>query len=465
MFEKDFDNKILELIKKYNSAKESGSVSFFEEFELEQIFVYYFNNLDYDNALEITNNGIETYKFSSTFYNHKAEVFKELGKYQEALEILAKADVFSPNELSILLNKVDIFSIQGQIDDAIDLLSIAIEQNKGTERAELFLEMADVYEDAENYEKVIWALTECLKIDNTNEEALNRIWFSIELTEEYDYSIFFHESLIELNPYNYLAWNNLGHAYRGLKLFEKAIDSFEYVMAIEETYEPAFIDSADIYFTLEKYDKAIDLYTEVLDITSHEKEIYFSIGKCYEELQDYIMARDYYRESLGIDPYFAKAYFNIGRTYLLSKSPKSALTQLEKACKLDDKNIDYQILLADAYLILEDYEKSLGIYKKIIVSSESNKQVHLNLVTILFESGDITAAIKHIDSILNKFDDKSDLLYIKVAFLYDSDKIEEAKVILYEALEYNSEMYQLLIDLVPSIVLDKEIMDIIEEFR
>ena len=464
MFEKDFDKKILELIKKYKSAKEFGTLSAFDEQDLEKIFSYYFNHLDYENAIMVANDGIEIYKYSSTFYNQKAEVLKELEKYQEALEILSLADAFSPNEISILLNKVDIYSILGNYDEAISLISVAIDKNQGIEKAELYLELADIYEDAENYNKVIWSLKECLKIDSENEEALNRIWFSVELTEEYEFSIKFHKELIEKNPYNYLAWNNLAHAYKGTKKFKKAIDAFEFVMAIKETFEPAYIDCADIYFIVKDFKKAIDLYTEVLDITSHKKEVYFSIGTCYEELEDYSLAREYYRESLSIDPFYAKSYYNIGRTYLLNNSPKSALKQLKKAHKLDNKNIDFQLALADAYLMLEDYDNSLEIYKKIVNINESNKQIHLNLITILFESGDVRAAIKYIDSIIDKFEDISDLLYIKVAFLYDIDMFEEAKIMLYEALEYNSEMSKLLLDLMPIIKIDIEFMQIIDKY-
>jgi len=465
MFEKDFDNKIFELIKKYQLAKEQGTLSFIDENDFEQIFIYYFNNLDYDNALEVVNDGIEIHKYSSVFYNQKAEIFKELGKYHEALEILFQADAFSPNEMAIILNKVDIYSILENYDVAINLLKKVIDKSQGIEKAELYLELADVYEDAENYKKVIWALTECLQIDNQNEEALNRIWFSVELTEDYEFSIKFHKTLIDLNPYNYLAWNNLGHAYRGYKKHNEAIDAFEFVMAINETYESAYIDCADVYFNIEKYNKAIDLYTEVLDFTSRKKEIFFSIGKCYEELKNYTKARDFYRESLSIDPYFAKAFYHVGRTYLVSNSPKSALKQLEKAYKLDDKNIEFQLALADAYLLLNEYDKSLEIYKKIIDSNETNKQIHLNLITILFESGDVLGALQYIDSIIDKFKDVSDLLYIQVAFLYDIDRIEDAKAKLYEALEYNPKMSHLLIELLPYIAEDKEFMKIIDKYK
>lgn len=464
MFKKDFDDKIKELINKYELAQKKGMLPFFEEQDLEQIFLYYFNLFEFEKAIQVADVGISTFKYSFTFYNHKAETLKELSDYHQALEVLELAEIFSPNEMSILLNKIDVYSLLERYEEAILLLNEAIERSTGKEKAELYLELADVYEDAENYSAVISSLKSCLEIDNENEEALNRIWFSVELTESYEESIDFHQKLIDSNPYNDLAWNNLGHAYKGLKLHEKAIEAFEYVMAIDETYEPAYIDCADIYFHQKEYKKAIELYAEVLDITSFQKDIYYSIGKCYDALENYHLSRDFYREALSLDPYFANAYFKIGRTYLLTDSPKSALTSLKKAYKLDNKNFDFQTALAEAYLLLGQHDKALKIYDGIIKENESNKQIHLNLLTILYESGNINEAINHINSIEDKFDDISDLLYVKVAFLYELDKREEAIVKLYEALAYDSEKSQLLMDLLPILIEDKEFMQIIKAY-
>jgi len=436
MFEKDFEKKINILVSDYESAKNNGALIVFDEQELEHIFIYYYYHFDFEKAIVVAEDGIALFKFSFVFYNHKAEVLKEIGETERALEVLEQAEIFSPNEMAILLNKVDILSIQGKFDEAELILIKAVDLSSGKEKAELYLELADVYEDNEKYLEVISSLKNCLIIDNENEEALNRIWFSIELTEDYDNSIKFHKLLIDKNPYNYLAWHNLAHAYKGLKKYEKSIDAFEYVMAIKETFEAAYIDCASIYFITKKYTKAIDIYTEVLDITSYQKDVYFSIAQCYDEMGEYEKSREFYKEVLCIDPYFAKVYYNIGKSFLLTNAPKSALRQLKKANNLEKNNFDFQVSLAEAYLQLEEYQEAFKIYKNLLEDNDMNKQVHLNLITILYEADNVLEALLHIDSIQDKFDDISDLLYIKVAFLYELEKKDEAIEVLYEALEY-----------------------------
>lgn len=464
MFDKHHDKRVKELVRNYEKALKKNENFFFEEQDLDDVIFYFLTELEFEKAMILADEGIERFKYSATFYNHKAEILKEIAQYDEALEVLEQAEVFSPNEMSILLNRVDIYSILERFEEAVELLSASIDEAMGIEKAELYLELADIYEDWEKYEEVILALKSCLAIDQENEEALSRMWFSVELTEDYENSITFHKELIEKAPYNYLAWNNLGHAYKGLKQYEKATEAFEFVMAIDETYESAYIDCADVYYKNKAYQKAIDLYTEVLDFTSLKKEVFYNIGKCYDALSNYTKSREYYKEALIIDPYYARAFYKIGKAFINSDLPKSAIPQLEKAHKLDSKNFEYQVTLAEAYLLTDNHQKALAIYETVLKSNQSNKQIHLNMITILYEVGNIDEALSHIETILDKFDDISDLLYIKVAFLYELERRDEAILVLYDALAYSYETHKFLFELLPSIAFDDEFVEIIKSY-
>ena len=73
-------------------------------------------------------------------------------------------------------------------------------------------------------------------------------------------SIRFHQTLVDRDPYNYLAWQNTGQGYFNLGLFEKAIESFGFVTAINEECDLAYRDCGEAYFQLKKYGKAIELF-------------------------------------------------------------------------------------------------------------------------------------------------------------------------------------------------------------
>ena len=131
---------------------------------------------------------------------------------------------------------------------------------------------------------------------------------------------------------------------------------------------------------------------------------------------------------------------------------------------MDSKNFEYQVGLAEAYILTENHDKALAIYERVLESNESNKQIHLNLITILYEVGNIDEALKHIETIVEKFDDISDLLYIKVAFLYEQERRDDAILALYDALENNFETHQFLFELLPSVEEDEEFLKIVKDF-
>ena len=61
-----------------------------------------------------------------------------------------------------------------------------------------------------------------------------------------------HQKIIDQQPYSELAWFNLGSAYQGLKLYEKAIDAYQYAVAIDEKFDYAYRNMGDAYIRLEK---------------------------------------------------------------------------------------------------------------------------------------------------------------------------------------------------------------------
>src|SRR5262249_45447411 len=159
--------------------------------------------------------------------------------------------------------------------------------------------LADIWEDQEKYQEVINSLKNALKQDPKNEEALNRLWFCTELTGTYEDSLHFHEALIEESPYSYLAWFNLGHAYSGLGYYEQALDAYEFTMAIEENFEPAYIATGDVQFTLEHYGDALRYYLEAIKLSKPDKELYLKAGAAYEKLSELTKARSYFRKAIG----------------------------------------------------------------------------------------------------------------------------------------------------------------------
>jgi tetratricopeptide (TPR) repeat protein len=69
-------------------------------------------------------------------------------------------------------------------------------------------------------------------------------------------------AIIDDFPYNELAWFNLASAYQGIKLYEKCIDAYKFVVAINEKFDYAYRNMADAFIRLRKFKDAIEIASQ-----------------------------------------------------------------------------------------------------------------------------------------------------------------------------------------------------------
>ncbi len=101
--------------------------------------------------------------------------------------------------------KTDAYLALDQQDKAVVVLEEALHYFDGEDRQELFFELADVYDDYEEFDKVFDCFKLILEEDLTNEEALYKICFWTDFTGRNEESITLHQQIINEHPYSELA--------------------------------------------------------------------------------------------------------------------------------------------------------------------------------------------------------------------------------------------------------------------
>jgi tetratricopeptide (TPR) repeat protein len=223
-----------ELLRQYNNFKSGKKFDFIEEESFQRLIDYFDENDNLSSALEAVNFAIEQFPYSSSLLIRKADIFIATQKYYEGLALLEKAEVLDSKDINLYILKTDVFLALDFQEKAAALLEEAIVVFEGEDKIELLFELADVYDDYEDFEKVFDCLQLILEQDSTNEEALYKICFWADYTGRNEESIKIHKRIIDDYPYCQLAWFNLGAAYQGLKLYEKSIDAYKYAIAIDE---------------------------------------------------------------------------------------------------------------------------------------------------------------------------------------------------------------------------------------
>ena len=269
-------------------------------------------------------------------------------------------------------------------------------------------------------------------------------------------------SLFQLMPFNSEAQLNVDSLKRSIKDAEKNKKleiykhlSFEYLnISIEQSikYSKKAIEILeeqnkqkeisvilnDIglnYYSISDYTKALDCFIKSLEIKekiNDKKGIgntYNNIGNIYQKKNDFDMAIEYYLMSLNLrkeinDNYgIASSMDNIGKVYIEKKEYKKALEMLNYSLEISsDKGlIDIQKRnyknLSNLYLGLKNYETSLNYFKEFKKISDSVFKLKVN----------------------------KEITHLKQN--YDSEKREEANILLKKDVEFNqsrTRLYQII---------------------
>jgi tetratricopeptide (TPR) repeat protein len=458
--------EVLDLIKQYEEAAKAKQKIFLEEEHYEQIIQFYQENRAPHKALRVIEEALEQYSFSSFFYTKKAEILANNKKFEEALAVLEEAQRLDPQDINIFLIRADVYLWEGRHNDALSETEFALTlATESEDKCELYLELADIWEDLEKYDKVVEALKTAARFNPMSEEALNRFWFCTELTEQYEESVKFHEELIEQSPYSYLAWYNLGHAFAGLDLYEKSLEAFEYVIAIDEKYEAAYICCGDVKYNMGQFEDSLHYYLDAIKLSKPNKELYLKTAETYEMLSDFSKSRSYLRKAIAVDPYYDEAFFRIGETYRQEEKWSKAISSFERAVKLNKENIEFLAALADAYMSVFEGEKALDIFERIFQLDTTDKQNWINLATAYLNVEDFRKAFQVLHEAEHKFENSADILYIKAVFYFQAGNKHEALLNLERGLLMNFDEHTIIFDIDDSLLDNPAVIQVIEQYR
>lgn len=461
----DENEDLKELLKQYEDLRLGRGKSFLMEDAFERIVDHFDEKDDLLSAMEAVDAGLEQYPFSSTLIIKKADLLIATRKYYEALEILEQASVLDHSDIDIYILKTDAYMALDQQEKAVALLEEALNLFDGDDKINLLFELADVYDDYEEFDKVFDCLKLILKTEPSNEEALYKICFWTDFTGRNEESIRLHLWIIEETPYSELAWFNLAAAYQGLKLYEKSIDAYKYALVINEKFDYAYRNMADAYIRLRKYRDAIEALEKVIELSRPEDVIYEALGHCYDRLKNYAQARFYYKKASHLSQEDAKIYFKVASTYMHESNWSQAVKYLEIALKLAPRQTDFHLAMGECLMQMEDHKNAIEHLMMVIHIRPRSVSGWEALIRSLYLIGLYKEAEMQILMAENKIGFKPMFLYYRVAILFAKGKIKEASLQLAAALQKAPKLLKKLIHLNPSIMQNQSILDIISLYK
>jgi tetratricopeptide (TPR) repeat protein len=454
-----------ELVKQFQNLKAGRSHSFLDEEAFEKIIDYFDDVEDFTQALEAAEIGVEQFPYSSSLLIKKADLLIATRQYHAALRVLNHAELLDSNDINLYILKTDVYLALDQQEKAVVLLENALQLFEGEERLELLFELADVYDDYEEFDKIFDCLKLILEQDPNNEEALYKICFWTDFTGRNEESIRLHQQIIDDYPYNELAWFNLAAAYQGLKLYEKAIDSYKYAVAIDEKFDYAYRNMGDAYIRLRKYRDAIEALEKVLELSRPEDVIYEAIGHCYDRLKNFAQARFYYRKASHLNQDDSKLHYKIACTYINEGQWSTAIKHLETALQIHRMQPEYNLAMGECKMQLGHYREAIQFFSNVVRQRPRNVSGWEALIRCLYHGGFMDEALEQVKAAIEMTDNKPIFLFYLSAVLFAKRKTKEALLQLDKAMSKAPKLLKKLIELNPVILRQQQVVDIVARYK
>lgn len=441
MFNDDFFDEeykdIEDLLIEFHRLRRGEPHGIITEDDFEFLIEFFEVNADRENALLACEISTTLYPFSSMLFLRKAELLMDQKKYGQALKVLDQIDEIDPNNIECIFLKSDIYLEQNRFSEAVQILEKHVDYFESVDKTDILLELSEIYDELEEFDKVYATLKRILKYDPSNEDALLRICFWAEINGRHEDSIELRQQIIDITPYNTMAWYNLGVAYQGIKLYEKAIDAYEYCLAIDDKFEYAYRNLGDAFMQLKQYNKAIEVLEMHLTIAKPEDVILDAIGFCWDKQKNYTKARQYYRKASQLNPQDDQIFFKIGETYSKELQWEKAIKSYSIALHLNKDNASYCIALGNCLMELNVQKEALVCYLNAVQLRPDIKSTWQALIKALYISGFYKEALAQLNIAEQHYGFRIEFDYYKSVILLALGKTKEAILTLENALQDN----------------------------
>lgn len=458
-------DEIRRLVKQFQNLKAGRGNSFLEEDAFEKIIDYFDDVEDIPQALEAVELGIGQYPYSSSLHIKKADILIAVRRYQDALDVLNHAELLDANDINLYILKTDVYLALDQQEKAVELLENALSLFEGQERIEMLFELADVYDDYEEFDKIFDCLRLILEQEPGNEEALYKICFWTDFTGRNEESITLHKNIIEENPYSELAWFNLGAAYQGLKLYEKSIDAYKYAVAIDEKFDYAYRNMGDAYIRLRKYRDAIESLEKVLELSRPEDVIYEAIAHCFDRLKNYAQARFYYRKASHLNQEDSKLYYKIACTYINEGQWATGAKQLQTALQIHRLQPEYNLAMGECKMNLGEYREAIQYFSNVVAQRPKNISSWEALIRCLYTGEYYDEALEQVAAAMNHTGDKPIFKFYLSAIYFAMGRSKEGLLQLESAMDTAPRLLKKMVSLNPAILQHQHVVDLIAKYK
>jgi len=362
--------------------------------------IYYFNQKQYEKAIEIVNQIFEIDPSNERAFVRKIASLRELRRFPEAENVVQEALAKLPKNIDILSDWAYLYFYQKQYEKAIEILNQIFEIDASNERA---------------FVGTIASLTELRRFpeaENIVQEALAKLPKNIEILYNWVYLYFYQKQyekaieivnqIFEIDPSNEEAFSWKIASLRELRRFPEAANIVQEALAKLPKNIEILHNWAYLYFYQKQYERAIEIVNQIFEIDpSNERAFVLKIASL-RELRRFPDAKNVAREAMGKLPKSTKVLAQLGRLYFNQNQLEKAQNIFSETVKDDPYNNSLKYNQVEILIRLNRCHEALEILRSLKKLYPIDLDVLEQTGKFYIRRNDPISAKKEFESILDK---------------------------------------------------------------
>lgn len=372
-----------------------------------------------------------------------AQIYQELGFIDEAIDVTEELMAFYPEVDELKIFGAELYMEMEREEEALQLLSSI--STEGDQYLEALLLSADLYERQ--------GLSEVAeqKLLSAKRHAPNEPVITFGLGEFYLHQGNFNRSILyfeELIKSGHETFNHtpillrLAEALTGSGKFEQAIDYYEKGLKDDSSPDEWF-GFALTTDRIGEHQKTIHALNHLKDLDPQYTTLYPVLARAYIEEGALEEAMEVYLEGMRLDEFNEELYLQAGELAFQLKDNDRAVELLQHALGLDPSNMKATSILIDQYVKAEQYEQVIDLALEVERYGDLAPDAMWKTASAYRELENDEHALKRYEIAYNDLKDQAEFLEDYGWYMIEIGKRDKAKDLLQKALAFDPQRIHL----------------------
>jgi predicted O-linked N-acetylglucosamine transferase (SPINDLY family) len=222
------------------------------------------------------------------------------GDFQQAEAIYLKLLTINPANSEALQLLGAIALEKGNNQDALELISLAIEINPKV--ASYHSNQGVALKELNKFEEAVASFDKAIFLEPSYAEAYSNRGAALRRLHQLDAAIASCEKALSLKPSLVSAYSNIGLALQEQKKLGAAILIFDKAVSLKPNYYQAYSNRGNALLELKQFDAAIASYDKAISLRPDFAEAYYNRGAALKELKQLDSAIESYDKAFSLKP-------------------------------------------------------------------------------------------------------------------------------------------------------------------